>query len=85
MSVCLSISVQNVTHYLTLTLVGETILTFSAEYHWFCHMDQPICGHLDHHSPVASCHHVHAPEDDTEHAQDHPKVCHVPGKAHLHF
>lgn len=54
-------------------------LTFPAEYHRFRHLDQSLCGHLDHHSPVACRHHVHAPSDDAEVAEDHPQVRHVPG------
>lgn len=44
-------------------------------------MDQPICGHLDDHRPVARGDHVHAPEDDPAHNQDHPQVRHVPAGA----
>lgn len=43
-------------------------------------MDQPVCGHLDYHSPVACSDHVHAPEGHPAFNQDHPQVRHVPGK-----
>lgn len=43
-------------------------------------MDQPVCGHLDNHSPVARCDHVHAPESYLADTQDRPQVRHVPGK-----
>lgn len=43
-------------------------------------MDQPICGHLDNHRPVACCDHVHAPEACLADTKNHPQVCHVPGK-----
>lgn len=58
----------------------ESLCLTSVKHHWSCHMDQPICGHLDNHRPVACCHHVHAPEDNIEVNQDRPKIRHVPGK-----
>lgn len=52
----------------------------TAEHYWSCYVDQPICGHFNHHSSVASGHHVHAPEGCPAESQDCPQVCNVPGK-----